>query len=139
MDILGEINKNVHYNLYYNMEQTMFLFRKPLMKIANTYSITLEQWYLLLFLDTFNGVSQNELGKLTSKDKGNISRMLSRLSQNGFIKREKSDDKKCLIYLTKEGEKIKTKLTPLLENNKSKDDLLYHLKKLRLLLGDIEV
>ena len=127
---------DVNTNLYYNMERVMFLFRRPLIKIAKDHFVTLEQWYLLLFLDDFNGTSQLELGNQTSKDKGNISRMLSRLVEYGLIKREKGDDRKSLIYLTKEGLKLKNKLTPILDENALKDDILYHLKKLRSILGD---
>lgn len=68
-------------------------------------ALTPEQWMVLHFLSLKDGISQQELAKITYKDKPGITRMLDNLEKNALIARlaDKSDKRSNLIFITKAG------------------------------------
>ncbi|GGH22954.1 MarR family transcriptional regulator [Sphingobacterium alkalisoli] len=73
-------------------------------------TITSEQWSLLYYLWNEEGLTQQELANLTFRDKPSISRLINNLEKLKLVIRvnDKGDRRTNLIYLTKEGRKIKT-------------------------------
>jgi DNA-binding MarR family transcriptional regulator len=84
----------------------------------NGYETTAEQWGIIRYLWEEEGLSQSEIGKRTSKDKPNITRMLDALEKKRLIFRQADlrDRRKYCIYLTKEGKDLHARLWPLAQN-----------------------
>lgn len=72
-------------------------------------NITSEQWTILYHLWVEEGLTQQELAHLTYRDKPSISRLINNLEKMGLVIRvnDKQDRRSNLIYLTKEGRRLK--------------------------------
>lgn len=72
-------------------------------------NITAEQWTILYYLWMEEGLTQQELAKLTFRDKPSITRLINNLERMCLVIRvnDKQDRRSNLIYLTKEGRKLK--------------------------------
>jgi len=73
--------------------------------------ITAEQWSVLYYLWDSEGLSQQDIAKLTYRDKPSVSRLISNLEKQKILVRvSSSGDKRAnQIYLTAQGHKIKDK------------------------------
>ena len=73
--------------------------------------ITAEQWSVLYYLWESEGLSQQDIAKLTFRDKPSVSRLISNLEKQKLLVRVcSSRDKRAnQIYLTAQGHKIKDK------------------------------
>lgn len=72
-------------------------------------NITSEQWTILYHLWQEEGLTQQELANLTFRDKPSITRLINNLEKISLVIRvnDKQDRRSNLIYLTKEGRKLK--------------------------------
>lgn len=72
-------------------------------------SITAEQWTIMYHLWREEGLTQQELASLTYRDKPSITRLINNLEKMSLVIRvnDKQDRRSNLIYLTKEGRKLK--------------------------------
>jgi DNA-binding MarR family transcriptional regulator len=72
-------------------------------------NITAEQWTILYHLWQEEGLTQQELANLTFRDKPSITRLINNLEKISLVIRvnDKQDRRSNLIYLTKEGRKLK--------------------------------
>lgn len=79
------------------------------------FNVTSEQWSVLASLLEIEGIHQSLLAKKTAKDRHNIARMVDLLEKRGLIRRERhrTDKRRLLVYLTKEGRQLTTKLVPV--------------------------
>ncbi len=79
------------------------------------FNVTPEQWSILGSLLEIDGIHQSLLAKKTAKDRHNITRMLNLLEERGLIRRERhhTDKRRLLVYLTKDGGELATKLVPV--------------------------
>ncbi len=74
-------------------------------------NITAEQWSILYFLWDAEGLSQQEIARLTFRDKPSVSRLISNLEKQKILVRVNSsgDKRTNQIYLTALGHRIKDK------------------------------
>lgn len=81
----------------------------------NNINVTPEQWALLNRLNENQGLTQNELGKVSFKDTANITRLIDKLEKKGFVERQlnSSDRRIRKIYITDQGRKIRDLVEPL--------------------------
>lgn len=72
-------------------------------------SMTAEQWSIMYQLWQEEGLTQQELAYFTYRDKPSITRLINNLEKMGLVIRvnDKQDRRSNLIYLTKEGRKMK--------------------------------
>ncbi len=79
------------------------------------FDVTPEQWSVLACLFEIDGIHQSLLAKKTAKDRHNITRMLNVLEKRALIRRERhgTDKRRLLVYLTKEGRELTSKLVPI--------------------------
>ena len=72
-------------------------------------NITSEQWTIMYHLWHEEGLTQQELAILTFRDKPSITRLINNLEKMSLVIRvnDKHDRRSNLIYLTKEGRKLK--------------------------------
>lgn len=76
---------------------------------AGKLNITAEQWTILYHLWHEEGLTQQELANLTFRDKPSITRLINNLEKMTLVIRvnDKQDRRSNLIYLTKEGRKLR--------------------------------
>ncbi len=74
--------------------------------------ITVEQLSLLIALLNKEGISQQDLGEYVDKDRPSITRLLDNMEKNSLVVRVtfEMDRRVRLIYLTKKGKELQTRL-----------------------------
>lgn len=72
------------------------------------YDISMEQFLVMIFLWQQDGRTQQELARLTSKDKASVTRLIDGLVRRNLVKRISSrrDRRNKLIFLTDKGKTI---------------------------------
>jgi Transcriptional regulators len=80
--------------------------------------ITTEQWSVLACLWKKDGVSQQTLCVLTSKDKPSMTRLIDNLEKRDLVQRmpDKNDRRNNLIRLTQTGLALQAKATEIVQN-----------------------
>lgn len=99
----------------------------------NKIPLTKQQWIVLKLLhDDGDGLIQNELAFITNRNKASLTRLISGMEKNGYVKRVSSekDSRKKNIYITTKGKKLFLKTKPILlsciykiQNNISENEL----------------
>ena len=84
-------------------------------RIVKPYNLTFEQLVLLNILVQKDGISQKSISEMVHKDQANITRILRRLGDKGFVERRDStkDKRLNLIYITESGRQLLQSLLPL--------------------------
>lgn len=109
-----EIEKTIGFALHHGS----YIF-KAAMKAAfaeKGYEVTPEE-FVTLFLIPDTGIDQTELVRKSLKEKTNITRLLTRMTERGWIARvgHASSGRQQTVVLTKEGSKMKKTLLPLVQ------------------------
>ncbi len=93
------------------------------------YKITAQQWAVLNRLWEENGIHQSLLAERTTKNRHNVSRMLTLLEKQGLLKRrlDSEDARLQRIYLTKKGAMLQDVLVPIVD--KVMENIFKGLKK----------
>lgn len=145
------IPENLNDDLYFNLDRAALLMRRQVLDVLGDYEVSPEQWEILQFLEDDIGISQSRLTALTLKDKGNVSRIISRMVRDGWVEKklDTQDHRSVALFLTPKGVVIRDRLPPLLNRQtdqlliplekEERGELVYCLKKLRILLGDNNV
>jgi len=81
----------------------------------NNYDITAPQWMVLSIIHENEGINQNELSKLSRKDKTNVTRIIEKLERKGLVKRVRDEfDKRVFrLYQTQKGKDTRSHLSEL--------------------------
>ena len=92
-------------------------------------NVTSEQWAVLVQLWGDDGLNQQEIACKVGKDKASITRLVDGLEKRNLVVRisDKSDRRNKLIYLTKEGKRVKEQLIDVAVN--TIDDLQQGISK----------
>ena len=102
-----KLDNQLCFPLYACAKEVVRLYRKPLEAMGLTYT-----QYLVMMLLWENGeMTEGELGKRLHLDSGTLAPLLKRIEKQRLINRSRleSNERKLLITLTKEGEKLKEK------------------------------
>ena len=102
-----KLDNQLCFPLYACAKEVVRLYRKPLETLGLTYT-----QYLVMMLLWENGeMTEGDLGKKLHLDSGTLAPLLKRLEKQGLINRSRleSNERKLLLTLTKEGEKLKEK------------------------------
>jgi DNA-binding MarR family transcriptional regulator len=140
------IPDSLNDDLYFNLDRVLLLMRRNILDALYAQQVSPEQWEILQYIDNHEGISQAKLTNLSLKDKGNISRIISRMIRHGWIHRSTEKPKGFIIRLTTLGRQVKDSL-PQMRNQhltrtlrhlskNEQTDLIYNLKKLRIMMGD---
>lgn len=83
------------------------------------YSITTEQWIILVHLGQQDGISQQELANRYNRSKVSALNLIKKLKKDEYVVRETdpNDARVKLIYLTSKGHKLLQTLIPLAKSN----------------------
>lgn len=106
-------------DIFYSNLKLSHKLRRRIQNKLKIYDISLEQWYILHFINQNEGCNQNKLSQSTEKDSGAMTRSLNSLENKGLIERKKSyqDKREYLIYLTDQGKDIYHKSSELMSQN----------------------
>lgn len=112
---LFHLNNNLGYNLY----RAYLLFHRELIRALKAYSVTPEQWQVLIILWNHGSVTPTEISRVTLQDLPSISRMLVRMEKNGWIVRveNEEDGRSFHVQLTELGRKSKNEMIISLDNH----------------------
>lgn len=90
---------------------------------AHNLKVTKEQWLVLKILhEDHDGIIQNELACITSRNKASLTRLINVMEKNNLVTRipSQEDSRKNLIYSTKTGKELFLKMKPLMLESKKK-------------------
>jgi len=91
---------NMDHSLGFVLNKTAFASKNRFNQIIKKYGISPEQWSVLFRVVEHNGgISQKALADSTYKDQGNLTRMVDKLIEKGYIKREADVDDRRAIRL----------------------------------------
>ena len=136
-------------SLSFNIHRAAVLLRRELVRALRKYSMTPEQWQVMVALWSNKGpLSQRDIALLTLKDKHSVSRIITRLVNNGWVEKapDKTDGRATSIVPTPKGAALESEIPAALQqafspmreaiNPQEKKQLIQSLRKLRTLFGD---
>lgn len=110
----------IYREVYWLLRKTSKQLKDELRKKIEDYGITWQQFHAIYHIGDI-GIPANELAKELHCNASNMTGLIDRMTENGWVYREhsKEDRRVWLIKLTDEGKKIKEKLLPIHKNNMS--------------------
>lgn len=77
-----------------------------------------EQWIVLKYLYSEEGLSQNDLAAIIGRDKASVTRLIDNMEKKGYLRREICvDDKRVRqIFLEEKGKNLYDKTLPVMED-----------------------
>lgn len=104
---------------FFKIDTTIKKIRNVLQKRFNDagFDLTVDQWVLIDHVARNQGISQNNLAELTTKDAPTVTRILDLLVKKGLVERRMSgeDRRKFNVFLLPEGEKIFETVLPVVK------------------------
>lgn len=109
---MGEIDKNIllyyttkmiYLNIpHYWINHLSFQIRKELETLfaAAGHNVSAEEWAILLILNSHTTLSPSSLSRMTFRDKTTITRLVSRLEQRGWVKRNRNESDRRSIEIS---------------------------------------
>lgn len=143
--------RSLNEDIYFNLDRAALLLRRKILDVVSEYEVSPEQWEILALLGEQGSLSQTDLTRATMKDKGNVSRLVARMERDGWIERRHPPGTKrtVMVTLTQKGRAMRSHLPSLLSRQvdellsplgaSEQGELLFALKKLRIVLGDEDV
>ena len=135
--------------LGFNLYRVALLFRRELMQALAEYELTPEQWQVMQSLwSTDEDLNQSDVGQLTLREKHTVSRILSRLERDGWIRKEPdpTDGRAHIIVPTEKANALREEVRSTLFGHfegiyevldeEEEEELMRLLKKLRRHLSD---
>lgn len=104
---------------FFKIDTTIKKIRSVLQKRFNDsgFDLTVDQWVLIDHVARNQGISQNMLAELTTKDAPTVTRILDLLVKKGLVERRMSDEdrRKFNIFLMPEGVKTFEMVLPVVK------------------------
>ncbi|MCU0341551.1 MAG: MarR family transcriptional regulator [Spirosomaceae bacterium] len=104
---------------FFKIDTTIKKIRNVLQKRFNDagFDLTVDQWVLIDHIARNQGISQNTLAEMTTKDAPTVTRILDLLVKKGLVERRMAEDdrRKFNIFLLPEGEKIFETVLPIVK------------------------
>ena len=84
-------------------------------KLIKPYGVSPEQWTVLFRVVEKKGITQKELSDSTYKDQGNLTRMIDKLVEKGYLLREsdENDRRSVKLFATHSSKQLVEKIAPL--------------------------
>ncbi len=128
------MEKSNHREVYWMLRNTSKYLRNKLRKKIEDYGITWQQFHAMYHIGN-NGIPSNELAKELNCNASNMTGLIDRMVENGWVFREHSKEDRRVWYvkLTEEGLRLKTKLLPIHLNNMKQSMSVLNEKELKTL------
>ena len=106
---------NMDQSLGFVLNRTAIASKNRFNRIIKSYGISPEQWSVIFRVVEHNGISQKALAESTYRDQGNLTRMLDKLIEKGYIKRETdADDRRAIkLFATERSVAMAEEINPL--------------------------
>ncbi|HEO98881.1 MAG TPA: MarR family transcriptional regulator [Epsilonproteobacteria bacterium] len=106
---------NMDHSLGFVLNRTALASKNSFNQMIKAYGISPEQWSVLFRVVEQSGISQKALADSTYKDQGNLTRMIDKLIEKGYIKREAdADDRRAIkLYATERSVVLAEAVAPL--------------------------
>ncbi|MCR5732813.1 MAG: MarR family transcriptional regulator [Sphaerochaetaceae bacterium] len=103
-----KLENQLCFPLYACAKEVVRQYRKPLEEFNLTYT----QYIVMLILWEYGDMSEGQLGEKIHLESGTLAPLLKRLEKSGYISRsrEKNNERRLAISLTKEGLALKEKI-----------------------------
>ncbi|QNJ97959.1 MarR family winged helix-turn-helix transcriptional regulator [Constantimarinum furrinae] len=109
--------------VFHSIESTIRAYRKYSQKnISEALSdITIDQGMILLFLDRYPELTQNEIADLVFKDNASLTRMINTMVQKEYLSRSINPDdrRRFRLQITAKGKEVLKTLPPIIQNNRN--------------------
>ncbi|QZT37503.1 MarR family transcriptional regulator [Halosquirtibacter xylanolyticus] len=92
---------NLETSINYNIARIAMLLKRKVTQIIADYdlSITPDQWVILYYLWEHEKMTIGNLSKVTRKDYANITRIVDKLVNLGYVRKEKSTEDNRITYV----------------------------------------
>ena len=106
---------NMDQSLGFVLNRTALASKNRFNQMIKAYGISPEQWSVLFRVVEQDGISQKALADSTYKDQGNLTRMLDKLIEKGYIRREAdADDRRAVkLFATEKSVALSEAVAPL--------------------------
>ena len=109
--------------IFYSLDKTIKTYRQFAQKrfLEQGFEITIDQWLVLNAIYEKPDITQFDIAGKVFKDTASVTRIIDLLIKKGLLKREvhSSDRRRFTLELTTEGRKLITKITDVVEQNRS--------------------
>lgn len=111
-------NGDTAHELVVQILKSRMTFRQTVQRMLKQHNMdmTFEMLQIMYRLWIEQGVSQQFLAEKTAKDKACLTNLINNLEKKGWVKREENpvDRRNRLVYLTREGDRLREQALPLL-------------------------
>ncbi|MDD3494475.1 MAG: MarR family winged helix-turn-helix transcriptional regulator [Dysgonamonadaceae bacterium] len=106
---------NMDQSLGFVLNRTALASKNRFNQMIKAYGISPEQWSVLFRVVEQGGISQKALADSTYKDQGNLTRMLDKLIEKGYIRRKAdADDRRAVkLFATEKSVTLAEAVAPL--------------------------
>ncbi|MDD3500431.1 MAG: MarR family winged helix-turn-helix transcriptional regulator [Sulfurovum sp.] len=106
---------NMDHSLGFVLNRTALASKNRFNQMIKAYGISPEQWSVLYRVVEQGGISQKVLADSTYKDQGNLTRMIDKLIEKGYIRREAdADDRRAVkLFATEKSVALAEAVAPL--------------------------
>ncbi len=113
-----KVNESLHKDVYRLLRNTAKYLKIELRKKIEEYDITWQQFHALYHIGD-EGITANELARELNCNASNMTGIIDRMTDNGWVYREhsKEDRRVWFVKLTDEGLNLKNKLLPIHQEN----------------------
>ena len=109
------MNFDMDRSLGYLINRLSIVNKNSFNKLIKPYGISPEQWSVLFRVVEKDGIIQKELSDSTYKDQGNLTRMIDKLIQKGYLLRvaDEKDRRSVKLFATQSSKQLVEKIIPL--------------------------
>jgi MarR family 2-MHQ and catechol resistance regulon transcriptional repressor len=109
----NKVGDSLHRDVYWLLRRTSFRLKAELRKKIEKHGITWPQFHALFHIGE-QGLPANELARVLQCNASNMTGLVDRMSESGWVYREhsKEDRRVWLIKLTEEGKKLLAEVQP---------------------------
>ncbi|MFT7879874.1 MAG: MarR family transcriptional regulator [Sulfurimonas sp.] len=106
---------NMDQSLGFVLNRTAIASKNSFNRLIRSYGISPEQWSVIFRIVEHDGISQKALAESTYRDQGNLTRMLDRLIEKGYVRREAdADDRRAIkLFATERSVVMADEIIPL--------------------------
>ncbi len=106
---------NMDQSLGFVLNRTSLASKHSFNEHIKAFGISPEQWSVIYRVVENDGISSKELADSTYKDQGNLTRMIDKLVEKAYVRRETNvKDKRAIkLYKTKKSQSLVEKIIPI--------------------------
>jgi len=108
--------------IFYTIEKAIKEYRRFAQRNLNQTigNITIDQALLIIFINNYPELSQNEIGELIFKDNASVTRMIELMTKKEYLKRSvnKKDRRKYNLSITNKGKKALIYSSSIISTNR---------------------